>query len=75
MATALPSVKPYQVVNDFRLVARGPQDRQEGGQTVTLGMVRRGDSVELLDLFVPTPSTKTVRVYAKLRAVLDGVGN
>jgi hypothetical protein len=37
-------------------------------------MVRRGDTVELLDLFVPVPSTKTVPVYAKLRAVLDRVG-
>ena len=60
----------YQVVNDFRLVAKGPQEPR-GGQTVTLGMVRRGDTVEVLDLFVPTPSSETVLVHAKLRVVLS----
>ena len=63
----------YKVVNDFRLVAKGPHENSRGGQTVTLGMVRRGDTVELLDLFVPVPSTETVFVHAKLRAVLDSV--
>jgi len=66
--------KRYKVVNDFRLVAKGPREDRGGAQVVTLGMVRRGDTVELLDLFVPVPSTKTVPVYAKLRAVLDRVG-
>ena len=67
--------KRYKVVNDFRLVAKGPQEDRRGGQVVTLGMVRRGDTVELLDLFVPVPSTETVFVHAKLRAVLDRVGD
>ena len=67
--------KRYKVVNDFRLIAKGPREEPKGGQTVTLGMVRRGDTVELLDLFVPVPSTKTVFVHAKLRAVLDRVGD
>ena len=42
---------------------------------IALGMVRRGDTVELLDLYVPVPSTKMVFVHAKLRAVLDRVGD
>lgn len=67
--------KRYKVVNDFRLTAKGPQEESSGGQVVTLGMVRRGNTVELLDLFVPVPSTKTVFVHAKLRAVLDRVGD
>jgi len=66
--------KRYKVVNDFRFVAKRPQ-QTVGGQVVTLGMARRGDTVELLDLFVPVPSTETVPVYAKLRAELDSVGN
>ena len=65
--------KSYTVVNDFRLVAKGPQEDRQGGQTLTLGMVRRGDTVELIDLFVPVPSTETVFVHAKLRAELDSV--
>lgn len=67
--------KRYTVVNDFRLVAKPPQESGGNGQVITLGMVRRGGTVELLDLFVPVPSTETVPVYAKLRARLDSVGD
>lgn len=61
----------YDAVDDFRLVQKRPQGNADDGQVITLGMVRRGDSVEVLDLFIPTPSTETVPVWAKLRAVLD----
>ena len=61
----------YDAVEDFRLVQKRPQDHADDGQVITLGMVRRGDSVEVLDLYIPTPSTETVAVWAKLRAVLD----
>lgn len=60
----------YDAADDFRLVQKRPQGNADDGQVITLGMVRRGDSVEVLDLFIPTPSTETVPVWAKLRAVL-----
>jgi len=67
--------KSYKATEDFRLVAKNPLDSQGGGQVVTLGMVRRGDTVMVIDLQVPTPSTEEVFVYAKLRAVLDRRGD
>ena len=62
--------KRYDAVEDFRLVHKRPEKGVDQGQVITLGMVRRGDSVEILDLYIETPSTKTVPVWAKLRAVL-----
>lgn len=60
----------YDAVEDFRLVSKRPKKDEDQGQVITLGMVRRGDSVEVLDLFTATPSTETVAVWAKLRTVL-----
>lgn len=60
----------YDAVENFRLVQKRPKNEGDQGQVVTLGMVHRGDSVELLDIFIKTPSTQTVPVWAKLRAVL-----
>lgn len=64
----------YDVASDFRLVAKGPQEERSKGQVITLGRVRRGDTVEVLDLFVKTPSSKRVPVYAKLRAKIRKAG-
>lgn len=58
----------YDAVKNFRVVQKGPTERR--GQVITLGTVHRGDSVEVLDIHINSPSTKAVRVYAKLRAVL-----
>ena len=60
----------YDAVKDFRLVQKRTASLQERQQTITLGMVHRGDTVEVLDMFIPTPSTESVFVWAKLRAVL-----
>ena len=63
------SGRSYDVVDAFRLV----QKKAAGGQAViTLGMVHRGDSVEVLDIEIE-PGTRKVPVYAKLRAVLRRV--
>ena len=56
----------YDAVKDFRLVQKKPK---RGQATITLGMVHRGDSVEILDIEV-APGRSKVPVYAKLRAVL-----
>lgn len=63
--------RSYDAVKDFRLIQKRVVSTEDSGQVITLGMVRRGDSVELIDLFIPTPSTETVPVWGKLRAVLD----
>ena len=62
--------KFYDAVKDFRLVQKRSTSSRERQQTITLGMVHRGDTVEVLDIFIPTPSTESVFVWAKLRAVL-----
>ncbi len=56
----------YDVVDDFRLIHK---PRAAGEAVITLGMVRRGDSVEVLDIVVE-PGRERVPVHAKLRAVL-----
>ncbi|MFT4937406.1 MAG: hypothetical protein ACI88A_000420 [Paraglaciecola sp.] len=61
----------YDAVEDFRLVQKRLTSTQERQQTTTLGMVHRGDSVEVLDIFIPVPSTESVFVWAKLRTVLN----
>ena len=61
--------RSYDVVDSFRLV----QKKAAGGQAViTLGVVHRGDSVEVLDIEIE-PGTRKVPVYAKLRAVVHHV--
>lgn len=60
----------YDAVKDFRLVQKRSKSSRGSQQTITLGMVHRGDTVEVLDIFIPTPSTESVFVWAKLRAVL-----
>jgi len=60
----------YDAVEDFRLVHKRPERGERQGQVITLGMVHRGDSVEILDLYIEAPSTEMVPVWAKLRAVL-----
>ena len=60
----------YDAVEDFRLVSKRREKGEDQGQVITYGMVHRGDSVEVLDLYTATPSTETVPVWAKLRAVL-----
>lgn len=62
--------KRYDAVKDFRLVQKRSTSSQERQQAITLGMVHRGDTVEVLDIFIPSPSTESVFVWAKLRAVL-----
>ena len=60
--------KSYDVVDDFRLVQK-KHAQNEGKASITLGMVHRGDSVEILDIQVESGTSK-VPVWAKLRAVL-----
>ncbi len=60
--------KNYDVVEDFRLVQK-KQEQNEGKASITLGMVHRGDSVEILDIEIDSGTSK-VPVWAKLRAVL-----
>jgi len=62
--------RSYDAVEDFRLVQKRLEKGDSHGQVVTLGMVHRGDSVQILDLYIETPSTEKVPVWAKLRAVL-----
>lgn len=61
----------YKAVKDFRLIQK--RQPQRGEQTITLGMVHRGDMVEVLDLYLESPSTRRMPVYAKLRAVLHPI--
>lgn len=64
--------KSYKVVNNFRLIQKPTFTR--GEKTITLGVVHRGDSVEVLDLKVPSVTGKTTSpVYAKLRAELKKI--
>lgn len=65
--------RTYKATMDFRLVQKRLKIGGAQEQVITLGMVHRGDSVEVLDLYVPTPSSKTVFVWAKLRAVLHPI--
>ena len=60
----------YDAVEDFRLIHKRLEKGADRGQVITLGMVHRGDTVEVIDLYIETPSTETVPVWAKLRAVL-----
>lgn len=59
----------YDVVDDFRLVQKHPDQKNRGEATITLGKVHRGDSVEIIDIKIP-PGFKMVSAWAKLRAVL-----
>ncbi len=64
--------KSYKVVNNFRLIQKPTFTR--GEKTITLGVVHRGDFVEVLDLRVPSVTGKiTSPVYAKLRAELKKI--
>jgi hypothetical protein len=63
--------RSYKATEDFRLVQGGPGDDQRNA-VITLGMVHRGDSVEVLDIEI-APGTRRGPVYAKLRAVLHPV--
>lgn len=56
----------YPAAEDFRMIAERPE---RGESVITLGMVRRGDPVEVLDLDV-APGRDRVPVWAKLRAVV-----
>lgn len=60
----------YDAVEDFRLVQKRQKKGEDQGQAITLGIVHRGDRVEVLDIYIETPSTRTVPVWARLRAVL-----
>ena len=60
--------RSYDVVDDFRL-AQKKLEQSKGKAVITLGMVHRGDSVEILDIEIE-PGTSKVPVWAKLRAVL-----
>lgn len=62
--------RSYDAVEDFRLIQKRIKKGEQQGQVVTLGMVHRGDTVELIDLYIPTPSTEMVPVWGKLRAVV-----
>ena len=62
--------RSYDAVEDFRLTQKRFKKGEDLGQVVTLGMVHRGDTVELIDLYIPSPSTEMVPVWGKLRAVL-----
>ncbi len=60
--------RSYDVVDDFRLVQK-KLEQNEGKASITLGMVHRGDSVEILNIEIDSGTSK-VPVWAKLRAVL-----
>lgn len=62
--------RSYKATEDFRLVQKGPKD-DRGSAVITLGMVHRGDSVEVLDIEI-APGTRRVPVYAKLRGGKGG---
>ena len=59
----------YDVVDDFRLLQKHPDQKNRGEATITLGKVHRGDSVEVIDIKI-APGFKMVSAWAKLRAVL-----
>lgn len=59
----------YQATTDFRLVQERPLRKEDRSQVTTVGMVHRGDAVEILDLYMATPSRKKAPVWAKVRAV------
>lgn len=61
--------RSYDVVDNFRLVQKRPE---KGQAVITLGMVRRDYSVQVLDIEI-APGTTKVPVWAKLRAVLHPV--
>ncbi|MEH6628309.1 MAG: hypothetical protein V7739_17840 [Motiliproteus sp.] len=62
--------RSYDAVEDFRLIQKRLKKGGDLGQVVTLGIVHRGDTVEVIDLYIPVPSTEMVPVWGKLRAVL-----
>jgi len=59
----------YQAKSDFRLVQERPLRKEDRSRVTTVGMVHRGDAVEILDLYMATPSRKKAPVWAKVRAV------
>ena len=61
--------RSYEAVDNFRLIQKRPE---RGQATITLGMVHRGDSVEVLDIEI-APGTSKAPVWAKLRAVLHPI--
>ncbi len=63
----------YDVVDNFRLVQKQLEE-SKGKAVITLGMVHRGDSVEILDIEI-APGTSKVPVLAKRRAVVHSVKN
>ncbi len=63
--------RSYDAVDNFRLIQKKPEERR-GKAVITLGMVHRGDSVEILDIEIE-PGTSKVPVFAKLRAVLHSI--
>lgn len=62
--------RSYDAVKDFRLVLKRRPER--GEKVETLGMVHRGDSVEVIEIEVES-STRKIPVHAKLRAVLHPI--
>ncbi len=62
--------RKYDATADIRLVQRRPDNSANKNQVNTLGMIHRGESVEVLDLHIESPSAKKSRVWAKLRAVI-----
>ena len=61
----------YDAVKKFRLVQK-QLEQSKGKAVITLGMVHRGDSVEVLDIEI-SPGRRRGPVWAKLRAVLHRV--
>ena len=59
----------YRTVESFRMVA---EKHEPGKAVITLGMVPVGSTVQVLDLEVE-PGTDRRPVYARLRAVVEGV--
>lgn len=62
--------RSYEAVKDFRLVLK--RRPELGEKVITLGMVHRGDSVEVLEIDIER-STGKVPVHAKLRAGLHPI--
>jgi len=57
----------YEVIKPFRLLQGDPRERR-GSPVITLGQVREGEMVDVLDVYIDDGSNRSV--HAKLRAVL-----
>jgi hypothetical protein len=67
---AMPQVgDTCEALDDFSVFKEDPRDKSGGGR-ILLGDVRKGDTIEVLDMWRPDGKGKGAPLYVKLRAVL-----